>query len=719
MLWNHSFDMIGSPRETTTQLSKRAQALSGTSNLDTSDDEEKGWRRGAVFDSLKYVADESDSDDELEEGGDDAVFAGADEAAFCAHLEELTINAGDDPLDPTWLPLKQAKRAAQRNEKLVSCPKEYKKGPDVGSKSERMRQRYKKLLANQTSLANFGFAFSSQQSRVPQPGPQASNTLPTVESAAPTLVIDKVTEPLILSPPPSPAEEPGEFPSVTAPCSTDTQGSLGHDLDDGLISNGDGLVEDAEDAWEEVLEEQERGGVEIRGWDKLWEQVKDDLTKGLGRIEASLEIARQWHEGEGKHLARKVRALARHYQVFEQLPAEKRGGRANALSPLKDERLQLAAHQWLMLQEVGQVTPQRFQHALNETILPALSIVLARPLCERTAQHWLLKLGWQQMRLRKGVYMDGHERDDVKKYRQEVFLPTMAAFHQQTDPCSVQPVQQITADYSKLAPGERKVIAIFHDECCFHGNDYRTHAYLLPGQQILQQKGRGRIIHVSGFINVEDGRFVLRDESGNIVAEAREIIYPGANGDAWWNTEQLLKQVKRAIEIFEAAHPDCIALFIFDQSSAHASLPPDALKAFEMNKSNGGKQRKQRDTVIPNTNPTVEHCGKPQKMCLPNGQPKGLQQVLEERGFNVQKLQVKCSPICPWENEDCCMAHLLSKQDDFTNQPSMLETLIKDAGHECIFLLKFHCELNPIEMYWGWCKYHYREVTKSTFEEAK
>lgn len=48
--------------------------------------------------------------------------------------------------------------------------------------------------------------------------------------------------------------------------------------------------------------------------------------KGLGRVEASLEIARQWHKGEGVHFARKVRALARHYQVFEQLPAEKRGG---------------------------------------------------------------------------------------------------------------------------------------------------------------------------------------------------------------------------------------------------------------------------------------------------------------------------------------------------------------------------------------------------------
>jgi len=37
-------------------------------------------------------------------------------------------------------------------------------------------------------------------------------------------------------------------------------------------------------------------------------------------------------------------------------------------------------------------------------------------------------------------------------------------------------------------------------------------------------------------------------------------------------------------------------------------------------------------------------------------------------------------------------------KEDFTNQESMLETFIKNLGHECLFLLKFHCELNPIEM---------------------
>ncbi|KAJ3781449.1 hypothetical protein GGU10DRAFT_237832, partial [Lentinula aff. detonsa] len=52
----------------------------------------------------------------------------------------------------------------------------------------------------------------------------------------------------------------------------------------------------------------------------------------------------------------------------------------------------------------------------------------------------------------------------------------------------------------------------------------------------------------------------------------------------------------------------------------------------------------------------------------------------------------------------CCMACLLSQQDDFLHQESMLESKIQMAGHKIIFLLKFYCELNPIEMYWGWGK---------------
>ena len=40
----------------------------------------------------------------------------------------------------------------------------------------------------------------------------------------------------------------------------------------------------------------------------------------------------------------------------------------------------------------------------------------------RTARRWLKKLGFVYKDVKKDVYLDGHEREDVVKYRDEVFL---------------------------------------------------------------------------------------------------------------------------------------------------------------------------------------------------------------------------------------------------------------------------------------------------------
>jgi hypothetical protein len=108
--------------------------------------------------------------------------------------------------------------------------------------------------------------------------------------------------------------------------------------------------------------------------------------KGQGWVAASREIAAQWHEklgGSSEH-------FACHYQVFEQLPVESRGGSKNATSLLKDEAVKVAARTWLIEKCVRLITPQLFCHALNSQIFPSLNISLKKPLCERTARRWLV-----------------------------------------------------------------------------------------------------------------------------------------------------------------------------------------------------------------------------------------------------------------------------------------------------------------------------------------
>ena len=53
----------------------------------------------------------------------------------------------------------------------------------------------------------------------------------------------------------------------------------------------------------------------------------------------------------------------------------------------------------------------------------------------------------------------------------------------------------------------------------------------------------------------------------------------------------------------------------------------------------------------------------------------------------------------------CCMHRVLLLQDDFANEKPMLQHYLEGRGHVCLFLPKFHCELNAIEMLWGYTKY--------------
>jgi hypothetical protein len=50
------------------------------------------------------------------------------------------------------------------------------------------------------------------------------------------------------------------------------------------------------------------------------------------------------------------------------------------------------------------------------------------------------------------------------------------------------------------------------------------------------------------------------------------------------------------------------------------------------------------------------------------------------------------------------MEKCLGTEVDFIAEKPLLQLVVEEAGHLCMLLAKFHCELNPIEMYWGYSK---------------
>jgi hypothetical protein len=363
----------------------------------------------------------------------------------------------------------------------------------VANKSVRSQRRWKKATAGQTTLTAFNFTGSAPRKRERRASTRDNTEIPQTPPVDDVPIRQESVEVQIPpSPTPSPRQDvtdlPPSPPNLAPPPETDTR----------MLSDGEAMD------WENELHEQtdDVPSVDISGWDVLRTQIDKDLKKGkktlpvsqlrklllirnfatlrlkgFKRIEASQQIALQWHSGEGAHFARQIRKLARHYQIFEQLPQEKRGGARSGRTLLLDERIRNAALEWLTALPAGQVTPLHFQKALNAVILPSQSISLKRPLSERTARRWLLRLGWRLKTLRKGVYMDGHERPDVVEYRTKIFLPAMEKYERRMARYEYvsksEPLKRVPPNLK----GEKEIVINFQDESCFTVNEYKSRAW--------------------------------------------------------------------------------------------------------------------------------------------------------------------------------------------------------------------------------------------------
>ncbi|KAH9011560.1 hypothetical protein EDB85DRAFT_2228358 [Lactarius pseudohatsudake] len=341
-------------------------------------------REGSMSDFESDLNPGEQSDDECEEDG----FSDLEDEDFAAKLVEMAER--DDPNDTEWIPSRLRTWTQTPKER----PRTYAKGPDVMSKSLRTRQRYQKEWKSQTTLNSFfrvpGASLARSYTASPAPSMSSSTTIPrgrraselssdSSESSHAGEIVSSVATPAV-----APISE-SDVENNEQDGSDESLGGAGEEEDDFPDEN-----EEIMEEWEHELDLAVQSPKEVRDWGELRKQIQDDLKtghrklslsqinqmmilsnfatlrlKGTSRIRASEDIARQWHLGEGVWFARRIRACARHYQTFEQLLHEHRGGYKNARTLLRDENVKKHSLDYLTSLPTGKVTPKAFQNVIN------------------------------------------------------------------------------------------------------------------------------------------------------------------------------------------------------------------------------------------------------------------------------------------------------------------------------------------------------------------
>ena len=249
-----------------------------------------------------------------------------------------------------------------------------------------------------------------------------------------------------------------------------------------------------------------------------------------------------------------------------------------------------------------------------------------------------------------------------------------------------------------------KTIVFFHDESTFQSNDDQTTFWGTRDMTFLRPKSKGAGIMVSDFIDEQNGYLQLTEEEFSKAKEtipdlkryARAYLEYGENKEGYWTSERFMTQIKDAVMIAECKYPldqGYRLVLIFDHSSCHGAYAENALRAYKMIMKPGGKQPAMRNTVWK---------GKEYSMVFNLGIPKGLLQVLKERGINTRGMKL----------ED--MRKELASHKDFKNEKTRIEHYLNHRGHCCMLLPKFHYEINPNERCWAQAKRYVRAHTNYT-----
>ena len=175
---------------------------------------------------------------------------------------------------------------------------------------------------------------------------------------------------------------------------------------------------------------------------------------------------------------------------------------------------------------------------------------LKRTPSKTTAIQWMTAMKYRYGKEKNGMYIDGHERDDVVKYRKNIFLPFWTKIESQMMIWNQE--NEVTVPQLTEFPQKKKVVLITHDESTFYANDRKKTRWVHETEKATTNpKGEGASIMVSDFCSPDLGWLCSKDGK----EEAQVFFKAGKGRDGYFTNEDLLVQTEKAIELFEDNFP--------------------------------------------------------------------------------------------------------------------------------------------------------------------
>jgi hypothetical protein len=229
--------------------------------------------------------------------------------------------------------------------------------------------------------------------------------------------------------------------------------------------------------------------------------------------EASLIAAKA--QGHGVNHARNLRTWIHQFLGSEKLPFHRHGRLHGTV--LEDEDFAHAIHLHLSgIAKTGYIRAQDIVDFMQtKEMREKLDEIGAKKkqISIRTAQRWLHKMGWRYGRKRNGMYVDGHEREDIVQYREQ-FIERWKVYDKRMYSYDNDGNRDNELTGFPVPPAQRfRLILITHDESTFYETDRRKTAWVHKSDKAVPlKKGEGVSLMPSDFLTVEWGR--LQSEDG-------------------------------------------------------------------------------------------------------------------------------------------------------------------------------------------------------------